>query len=251
MFVITGGSSGIGKALAENLALKKQSVLILGRNKKALIQIASSSPYIQMLQADLSTSKGRLAVTHHLKDQKHIEGLIHCAGIIEPISPLRTLDEAGWRDILETNLTVPFLLTQSLHEKLIGGRVIQVSSHFAHTPVSALAPYCISKRAVSVLINCWQLESPEIASTSVLPGVVNTAMPTIVHGSKHIEAKQRQIIQNLKDNNQLISPETVASFFSWLLLDVDKKRFCSQEWDIYDASHHKEWLLAPHRVPPL
>jgi benzil reductase ((S)-benzoin forming) len=251
MFVITGGSSGMGKALAENLASKQQSVLILGRNKQALTQIAASSPHIQMLQANLTTPKGRLAVIKYLKNQKHIEALIHCAGVIEPITPLPSLDEAGWRDIFEVNLIVPFLLTQCLYDKLIGGRVLQISSHFAQKPVHALAAYCISKRAVSTLINCWQLECPEIASTIVLPGVVNTPMAATVRGSKHITPEQRQILHNLKNNDQLISPETVASFLAWLLLDVEKKRFSSQEWDIYDTSHHKEWLIAPHHVPPL
>ena len=251
MFVITGGSSGIGKALAKNLASKNQSVLILGRNKKELTQISSSSPHIQMLQTDLTSPEGQLAVIRHLKNQKHIKGLIHCAGIIEPVLPLHILDEAGWRAILEINLTVPFLLTQCLHKKLIGGRVIYISSHLAYTPSRALSPYCISKLALSSLTRCWQLEYPKITSTSVLPGIVDTPMQARVTDSEHTDPKQRQMLHRLKENNQLISPETVASFLTWLLLDVDKKRFSSQEWNIYDTSHHQAWLSKPHHVPPL
>ena len=183
MFVITGGSSGIGKALAKNLASRKQSVLILGRNQKELTQIASSSPHIHMLQANLTSLEGRRAVTRYLHNKTHLQGLIHCAGIIEPVLPLHILDEAGWRAILEINLTVPFLLTQCLHKKLIDGRVIYISSHLAYTPSRALSPYCISKLALSSLTRCWQLEYPKIASTSVLPGMVDTLMQTRVSDS--------------------------------------------------------------------
>ena len=57
--------------------------------------------------------------------------------------------------------------------------------------------------------------------------------------------------KKLKQNNQLISPETTATFLSWLLLDVSTQLFVSKEWDIYDTQDQAHWLKAPHQVPPL
>ena len=80
---------------------------------------------------------------------------------------------------------------------------------------------------------------------------VDTQLQKKARESKHIPVEKRRLFQSWKDNNQLISPETVASFLAWLLLDINKERYVSHEWDIYDTSHHAEWLSEPHRVPIL
>ena len=54
--------------------------------------------------------------------------------------------------------------------------------------------------------------------------------------------------KRLKQNNRLIAPETVAEFLSWLLLDIDRDTYVSQEWDIYNTDHHADWLRPPHKV---
>lgn len=249
MFVITGGSHGIGQALAEALALQNQQVLIIGRNEAALQRIAHASPHIQMLCADITSAPDRKKIYLQLDDKQTLQGLIHNAGIVEPIAPLHTLSEAGWHAILETNLTAPFLLTQKLNKKLHGGRLLQISSHFlTQPPIGGLAPYCVSKAGVTMLTRCWQLDCPEIASAYVLPGLVDTQMQHVVRESMHVPTEQRQFLRDLKANHQLIPPATVASFLSWLLLQVETKRYTAQAWDIYDTSHHHEWLTPPHQV---
>ena len=93
MFIITGGSRGIGAALAKTLASRKQAVLIISRNQQALESIASTSSYINFVCADVATSEGRDAITSYLDTHKitGIQGLIHNAGSIEPIQPMRSL----------------------------------------------------------------------------------------------------------------------------------------------------------------
>ena len=46
-----------------------------------------------------------------------------------------------------------------------------------------------------------------------------------------------------------MTPETVAAFLTWLLLDTETSEYVSKEWDIYDTSHHHGWLVPPHSVP--
>lgn len=251
MFVITGGSRGIGAALAQTLASKNQTVLIIGRDQQALQSIAASSSYIHTLCTDVASTKGRDAIVSYLDATPNIQGLVHNAGSIEPIQPMRDLDENDWRALMSLNLDAPFFLTQKLYEKLRGGRVLHISSGAAHFPVTGWAPYCVSKAGLSMLARCWQTECPEIASASVMPGIVDTSMQAVVRESDHLAPEKRLFFQTLKSKNQLVSPETVASFLSWLLLDIDKARYVSHEWDIYEPSHHAEWLSAPHRVPIL
>jgi benzil reductase ((S)-benzoin forming) len=251
MFVITGGGRGIGAALAQKLAQANHTVLILGRTQTALDAVAKTSPHIQTLCADVASPEGRDTIMQHLSTVPHIQGLVHNAGVINPMEPIQTLSEDAWRTILETNLNAPFFLTQKLLQELIGGRVLYIGSGAAHFPVQTWAPYCVSKAGLSMLARCWQLEYPDIASTCVMPGIVDTAMQGAIRASEHLNPEKRQFFQELKQNNKLVSPETVAAFLSWLLLDSDEDRYISQEWDIYDTQHHVEWLTPPHYVPRL
>lgn len=251
MFVITGGSRGIGAALAQALASKKQAVLIIGRDEKALQSIAATSPHINRLCADVGSSEGRDAIITHLQNTPKLQGLIHNAGSIEPIQPMRNLDEKDWRALMSLNLDAPFFLTQKLYKQLLGGRVLHISSGAAHFPVTGWAPYCVSKAGLSMLTRCWQTECPEIASASVMPGIVDTTMQAVIRESEHLAPEKQHFFQELKNKNQLVSSETVAAFLAWLLLDINQEQYVSHEWDIYDTSHHAEWLAPPHIVPRL
>jgi benzil reductase ((S)-benzoin forming) len=253
MFIITGGSRGIGAALAEALASRKHAVLIVGRNQQALQTIAATSSYINFVCGDVATSTGRDAITSYL-NLNHItdiQGLIHNAGSIEPIQPMRSLDEHAWRALMSINLDAPFFLTQKLLTQLESGRVLHISSGAAHFPVTGWAPYCVSKAGLSMLTRCWQTECPDIASASVMPGIADTTMQAVIRESEHLDPEKHQFFQDLKHKNQLVSPETVAAFLTWLLLDINKDRYVSHEWDIYDASHHAEWLPDGDQAPML
>ena len=61
--------------------------------------------------------------------------------------------------------------------------------------------------------------------------------------------EKRDFFKRLKQDNRLLTPETVAAFLCWLLLDMDAIQFGSKEWDIYDTNHHRAWLVGPHHVP--
>lgn len=251
MFVITGGSRGIGAALAKSLAEANHTVLIVGRNPETLEAVTQCSPLIQSFCADVSTTAGRAQLVEHLTPHEHIKALVHNAGAIDPIAPIQTLSNDAWCNIMETNLNAPLFLTQALIPKLVGQRVLHIGSGAAYFPVQGWAPYCVSKAGLAMLTRCWQLECPDIATASVMPGIIATEMQAHIRHAEHMAPEKRKFFQDLHDNNQLITPETVACFLTWLLLTIDEKRYVSQEWDIYETKHHVEWLKPPHSVPAL
>ncbi len=251
MFVITGGATGIGKALAHALAVRKESVLIIGRREPLLRETATFSRLISYVCADVSTSAGRKEVLACLEKEKTIQGLIHNAGIIEPIKNIGSISEMEWQQIISTNLNAPLFLTQLLYTRLIHGRVLNISSGAAYFPVAGWAAYCTSKAALSMLTRCWQLESDDVAFASVMPGIIDTDMQAKIREASQMQPEKIDFFRRLHQKQQLVSPSTVALFLCWLLLDIDKTHFVSQEWDIYDQSHHSAWLTHPHVVPPL
>lgn len=249
MFVITGGGSGIGKALACLLAQHGRSVCIVGRREHLLVDVARNSALIDYLCTDISTPDGRKTLVEHLKSTNAIEGLVHCAGVIEPIMPLSRLTPGDWHHVLATNLDAPLFLNQSFAPQLKGGRVLHVGSGAAYFPVQGWAAYCVSKAGLSMLNRCCQLEYEDIAFTSVMPGIADTDMQKQIRGARYMAEEKRDFFQQLKRDKKLLSSETIALFMSWLLLDVDSATFAAQEWDIYDSSHHAKWLVHPHEVP--
>ena len=251
MFIVTGGGSGIGRALAHALATLNQQVLIIGRRADHLKETAMFSKRITYLCADVSTDTGRKHIKMGLDSVSTITALIHNAGTVEPILPLSTLDESSFRQAMATNCEGPLFLTQLLQDKLINGRVLHMGSGAAHFPVAGWAAYCVSKSALSMLTQCWQLESSQIAFASVMPGIIDTDMQAIIRASACMDADKVEFFRRLKSNQQLIAPATVALFLCWLLLDIDKAHYVSKEWDIYDESHHPMWLVSPHSVPRL
>lgn len=249
MYVVTGGGSGLGRALACALAMRGQSVLIVGRTETALTETASFSPNIQYFCADVALAADRVRLVAHLSETQYIQALVHNAGIIDPIAPITEINETAWCASMATNLDAPLFLSQMLYKKLINGRVLHIGSGAAHFPVVGWAAYCVSKAALAMLTRCWQLESNSVAFASVMPGIVDTNMQREIREASHMDSEKRDFFKRLQQANQLLSPETVALFLCWLLLDTDATCYVSQEWDIYDKTHHVNWLIPPHVVP--
>lgn len=249
MFVVTGGGSGIGKALAHALAMREKPVLIIGRQQQTLIEAAKFSPQIEYLCADVSTPEGRDCIYKRLNTEKHIDALVHNAGTVEPLVSINDIDETSWRQAMATNVEGPLFLNQLLKDKLMNGRVLHMGTAVAYFPVAGWTAYCVSKAALSMLTRCWQLECEGISFTSVMPGIIDTDMQAQIRNAACMDPEKRDFFKRLKEEERLVSPETVALFLCWLLLDVDNERYVSKEWDIYDQTHHQAWLVPPHIVP--
>ncbi len=249
MFVVTGGGSGIGRELAHALASREKPVLIVGRREEPLKTTAAFSKNISYLCANVATPEGRELIAAFLSETATIAGLIHNAGIIEPIAPITKIESGAWHNIMSTNLDAPLFLTQILKDKLKGGRVLNIGSGAAHFPVKGWTGYCVSKAALSMLTRCWQLESTDIAFASVMPGIIDTDMQAIIRKASFMDQTKSEFFKALKARQQLILPETVAVFLCWLLLDLEQARYVSEEWDIYNEALHPEWLVPPHLVP--
>lgn len=248
VFVITGGGSGIGKALALALARRGKSVLIAGRREHLLQAVSSASPLIQYICADVSTADGRQKIQSVLQDTPKIQALINNAGTLNPLAFMKSIQVEDWHRAFDTNLDAPLFLTQLLYDKLQDGRVLNIGSGAAYFAIKGWSAYCVSKAALSMLTQCWQLESESVAFASVMPGIIDTSMQAQAREGGDMDVERVSFYRRLKEHHRLIAPDTVAAFLVWLLLDIDKTTYISKEWDIYDSSHHNFWLKSPHQV---
>src|SRR5438105_15028224 len=116
--LVTGASSGIGKAIALGLATQGAVLCLVGRRIESLRTIADEAkgkaPQVFCYQADLSVNSDVLElITSIERDVKVVDILIHSAGAIW-LGPLETADSGQMDDHYKINLRAPYVLTQGL-----------------------------------------------------------------------------------------------------------------------------------------
>jgi NAD(P)-dependent dehydrogenase (short-subunit alcohol dehydrogenase family) len=161
--LVTGGGTGIGRASALALARDGFSVVVSGRRREPLEEVARETgglaveadvrdpASIRALFGEVSRAFGRLDV------------LFNNAGIGAPGVPLEELELGHWQAVVETNLTGPFLCTQEAFRLMKeqaprGGRIINNGSISAHAPRPRSAAYTATKHAISGLTKSTALD---------------------------------------------------------------------------------------------
>ena len=166
--VVTGGGSGIGRAVALGLAGHGYSVVVAGRRREPLEETAR--------QASPSGTR-LLAVTADVGDPASVSGLFgtvrdafgrldllfNNAGQVAPSVPLEDLTYEQWSSTVKTNLTGAFLCTQQAikimkAQQPRGGRIINNGSISAHSPRPHSAPYTATKHAITGLTKSTALD---------------------------------------------------------------------------------------------
>ncbi|MFI2643402.1 SDR family NAD(P)-dependent oxidoreductase [Streptomyces sp. NPDC018610] len=177
--VVTGGGTGIGRASALAFAaLGASAVIVTGRRKERLAEVAELHPAIVPVTADVTTETGADAVAEAVEGHGGtLDVLVHNAGVFR-FTPLTGLDPATAREVLETNVLGPVLLTRRLLPLLRspGGTLVLVSSRGGHNPGPESSLYSASKAAVHSFTRSWAAElAPRgIRVNAVAPGFVRT-----------------------------------------------------------------------------
>ena len=180
--IVTGASSGIGRAAAKRLAAGGFQVLAVGRDASALEtvcrEIESAGGRAETCIADVTAGSAPETIVRHAAEAgAGIDALVNAAGIIASGGVMETSDE-GWDGMLDINVRAPFRLMRAAAPALIErrGAVVNVSSVAGLRAFPGLAAYCVSKAAVDQLTRCAALDlAPKgVRVNAVNPGVVVT-----------------------------------------------------------------------------
>jgi len=253
---ITGVSRGIGYELAHNLLKKGIHVVGVARAdlNTSTIQSLSAFPHFTYLSVDLATSEGIRKVQEYVKNEQPLfDYIVHNAAILMPLKNLAAMDLAVMENVVQANLIAPMKLSSILIPSCKkGAKILNVTSCAATTPFAQAGPYCAAKAGLNMLTNILkkELEPHAIAVASVIPGDVDTAMQKILRETDDLELRAT-FIRNYNEQ-MLIDPATCALFLTWLLCESTFDEFNIQEdpFDIYDVSHHAQWLKDGKTIPP-
>ncbi|WP_272149351.1 (S)-benzoin forming benzil reductase [Tenacibaculum aiptasiae] len=216
IIIITGGSKGIGKALVEKYASKNYKVYTLSRsinNLKNCIEIS----------VDLSNNKTtQEAFSTLLEELNNINitsiTLINNAGRLGVISSLENIAVDDISKSIQLNTTTPLILSSLFIKNLKNlnckKQIINISSGAAMKPYEGWSVYCTSKAAIDMMTKAIAAEQNELENgvkcVAIYPGVVDTNMQTTIRSTDKKDFKNLQRFIDLKENNELYTPEYVA-----------------------------------------
>lgn len=224
--VITGGSRGIGRAVAHRLAADGHDVVATGRDEEALAETVETAP--KPVTAEALDVTDPDAVTRFFTDRE-VDVLVNNAGVATSAPVQRTtLDDWEWT--IRVNATGPFLCTRAV---LAGmrerdrGRIVTVASVASHVGSPYTAAYAASKHAA---LGFMRVVASEVAGTgvtanTVCPAYVDTPMTdaTVERMEEKTgmgEGDARDYLANVVPLGRLLDPGEVAHAVAFLVSDA-------------------------------
>ncbi|OJW47726.1 MAG: NAD(P)-dependent oxidoreductase [Thiobacillus sp. 65-1059] len=195
VILVTGASSGLGRAASLAFARHGATVALLARNEAKLEAVydailAAGGPEPAMFPYDLAAADDRSLETlagtlaHHLK---RLDGLLHSAHQFYSLTPLHLQTTEQWQTLMRVNLIAPFALTRAclpLLRQAPDASVVFTGETHGHQPSAYWGCYAVAKSGLETLTRIWadELSADEnLRINTLIPGQVATTLRSRTH----------------------------------------------------------------------
>jgi NAD(P)-dependent dehydrogenase (short-subunit alcohol dehydrogenase family) len=217
IILITGASSGIGRALALQAAKYGATTILIGKTLKKLeslydqiVQAGYPEPAIHPLNLRSAEPKHALELAQSIHSLfGRLDAVVHNAGMSGQIAPLEHLPPHVWQEVIQVNLNAPFLLTHALLPLLKESKyasILFTTPDESHHPKAYWGAYSASKKGLLGLAKTLHLELEDnttIRVNCINPGCVRTALRVNAYPGI--------------DPNTMPLPESIIPFYIYLL----------------------------------
>jgi len=221
--LVTGGSDGIGLAIAAAFRREGASVVIVGRDPDKLEAARKQIGEVETIAADLATQDGIETLAKAVERWgESLDVIVNNAGVAYLVA-FETVTPEQYQHSFALNVTAPFFLTQRLLPLLpAGASVINISSYFAHKmiPKRPSSLYSLSKGALNSLTKAlaFELGPRGIRVNAIAPGTVDTAMrrKTVDNLPEAARAELSAYVQRSYPLGRIGKPEDIAGIAIYL-----------------------------------
>jgi NAD(P)-dependent dehydrogenase (short-subunit alcohol dehydrogenase family) len=225
--IVTGATSGIGRATAEAFGRASGSVVLVGRNERELdsvrAAVEAAGGRAAVCQADVTAADAPERIVHTAVDAfGGVDVLVNAAGVIATGTLEATTDEV-WDTMMAVNARAPFRLMRAAapHLTTRAGAVVNVSSVNGLRSFPGVLAYCVSKSAVDQLTRCAAIEMAPLGVrvNAVNPGVTVT---NLHRRSGMGDAQYAAFLERSKETHPLGrpgQPEDIAALIVFLASD--------------------------------
>jgi len=220
-YVVTGGSSGIGLAIARSLSVQGAEVCIVGRRQEALdAAVAALGGGLLSVQCDVGDEHQVEALAEAVGDRwSGLDGLVNNAGVA-PMADLEATDPETWDECFRINTRGPFLVTRALLGLLRVAEtpaIVNISSTLAEKAIPGMVAYNSAKAALNQMTRSIALElAPKIRVNAIMPAVVDTP----IHSSRGMSSAEVQGMGGIHPLKRVGQPEDIAEMTVFLLSDA-------------------------------
>lgn len=196
--LVTGGASGIGKAICLEFAKEGGKVVVIDiqeSGQQTADEIRAQKGEAIFIKADISQSRDvQFAVQKTVAKWSQIDVLVNNAAIMT-FKPITELSEEEWDRVMNVNMKAVFMLCKYSLPHINGGAIINISSVHYHETTPNVIPYASSKGAMEAFTRGLSIEYPsdKVRANCVAPGAVDTPMlwsnPNVKSGVEKIEGK--------------------------------------------------------------
>jgi len=221
--LVTGGSRGIGRAIAGSLAAEGASVVLAARDgarlAEAVEEITGAGGRAESVSIDVADrSSVTTATARVLETHGRVDGLVNNAGVTRDNLVLRMKDE-DWDAVLATNLTGVFLCTQAVLRSMIkqrSGRIVNVTSVVGLMGNAGQANYAASKAGVVGFTKsvAREVASRGITVNAVAPGFIDTDM------TASMTDKAREAVTAAIPMGRVGRPQDISGAVTYLISDA-------------------------------
>jgi 3-hydroxybutyrate dehydrogenase len=225
--LVTGAASGIGLAIARDLAQHDVHVTLADIDAERGQAAAADIPGARFQVADMTSSEAiHNLVEGTISEEGHIDILVNNAGI-QHVAPITEFAEAKWRQLIDIMLTAPFLLTKAVLPGMYErkwGRIINIASVHSLRASEFKAAYVSAKHGLLGLTRVTALEGAPhgVTCNAICPSYVRTALveKQISDQARRHGIPESEVVEKIMVAEgaikRLLEPEEVAQFATFL-----------------------------------
>ncbi|RYC70283.1 SDR family NAD(P)-dependent oxidoreductase [Spirosoma sordidisoli] len=215
--IVTGATSGIGRATAERMGEEGGKVLVIGRDEadgqQVVHTIAGKGGEARFVAADVSDPEAvESAVQQAVSAWGRVDVLVNNAAMMT-FTPIVDLSLEDWDKVMNTNLRSVFLFCKYCIPHMQGGAIVNISSVHAHETTPNVIPYATSKGGMEAFTQgvSQEYDRTRVRINCIAPGAIDTPMlwdnPNVKNGQEKV------------DRANVGQPEDIASAVCYLASD--------------------------------